>query len=216
MLKLLADYPREHDAIITTCMTTLGNGYVQQVIKASQQQVPKTAATPQIQPPQPQDPHTADEAAKQKVKESAADLNATTYASLLVAAKDDTDSKQGRWKFLNILDRCDDPRTRQRMGEKFRELTGQTLEAFIKAADWGGKRDEQQALAMISSDRGATETKLERMSPQARKELTAKANAWAEQVLVVTRTKDADDDDQAVKIARVLGPRSPEEIEMIL
>ncbi len=101
------------------------------------------------------------------------------------------------------------------MGEKFRELTGQTLEAFIKAADWGGKRDEQQALAMISSDRSAAESKLEKMSPQARKELAGKANAWAEQVLAVTRTKDADDDDQAVKIARVLGPRSPEEIEMI-
>lgn len=217
VVKLLAEYPREHDAIIGACMTTLGNGFVQQVIKAAQQQQQqaKPATAPAPQAPQPQDPHVADEAAKQKAKESVAELNATTYASLLLAAKDDTDSKQGRWKFLNILDRCDDPLTRQKMGEKFRELTGQTLDAFIKAADWGGKRDQQQALAMISADRGAAETKLEKMSPQARKELAAKANAWAEQVLAVTRTKDADDDDQAVKIARVLGPRSPEEIEMI-
>src|SRR6185312_5545669 len=87
--------------------------------------------------------------------------------------------------------------------------------AFIKSADWAGNRDEQQALAMISSDRSAAESRIEKMSPQARKELATKANAWAEQVLAVTRTKDADDDDEAVKIARVLGPRTPEEIEMI-
>ncbi|MEO8846836.1 MAG: hypothetical protein ABI591_17015, partial [Kofleriaceae bacterium] len=213
VVKLLAEYPREHDAIIYACMTTLGNSYVQQVIKASAAAQPKVQAS--VAAPQPQDPHVADEAAKLKVKESVAELNATTYATLLVAAKDDTDNKQGRWKFLNVLDRVDDPLTRHKMMEKFKALTGQPLEMFIAHADWGGKRDQDQALAMISAKRGQTERELEKMPPGDRKQLAAKANAWAEEVLKVTRSKDADDDDEAVKIARVLGPRTPIEIEMI-
>ncbi|MEO8846460.1 MAG: hypothetical protein ABI704_33115 [Kofleriaceae bacterium] len=217
--KLVAEYPRERDSIVRVCMQALGNSYVQQVIKASAQQAPAKpaeAARPaeaaaQVQP----QPGAAHDDAAQKAKESVAELNATTYATLLVAAKDDTDSKQARWKFLNILDRCDDPLTRHKMAEKFQHLTGQSLDAFIKSASWAGKRDQAQALQMISSQRDAADAKLEKLTPAQRKELTAKANAWAEQILQVTRTKEADDDDQAVKISRVLGPRSPEEIEMI-
>jgi hypothetical protein len=211
--RLLAECPREHDSIIHACMTTFGNSYVQQVIRASALARPLRA--PAELAPQPQDPHAADEAARPKTKELVAELNATAYAALLVAAKDDTDAKQGRWNFLNILDRCDDPLTRHKMMEKFQTMTNESLEAFIRKSDWHGKRDQQQALAMISGARDKADNQLEKMPPAERKELAARASAWAEQILAVTRTKDADDDDVAVKIARVLGPRTPVEIEMI-
>jgi hypothetical protein len=142
VVKLLAEYPREHHSIINACMTTFGNSYVQQVIKASAVATPGKA--PAVVAPQLQDPHTADEAVKQKVRESVAELNATTYAALLVAAKGDTDAKQGRWRFLNILDGCDDTLTRHKMMDKFQAMTNEPLEHFIKNADWHGKRDQQR------------------------------------------------------------------------
>ena len=212
--KLVAEYPRERTSIMTVCTQTLGNGFVQQVIKAAAQQ-PQAQPSAQPKPAEAATPTANHDESAEKIKDSVAELNATTYAALLVAAKDDTDSKQARWQFLNVLDRCDDPLTRHKMAEKFEHLTGQSLESFIKNASWAGKRDQAQALQMISSQRDAADAKLEKLSPAQRKELTAKANAWAEQILQVTRIKDADDDDQAVKIARVLGPRTPEEIELI-
>ncbi|MCE9576333.1 MAG: hypothetical protein K8W52_24510 [Deltaproteobacteria bacterium] len=53
------------------------------------------------------------------------------------------------------------------------------------------------------------------MAPAQRSALAGQASGWAQQVLDVTGTDDANDDASAQQIARVLGPRSPEEIEAI-
>lgn len=47
--KLIAEYPRERDSLVRVCMQTLGNSYVQQVIKASAQQ-PQAKAAEQAKP----------------------------------------------------------------------------------------------------------------------------------------------------------------------
>ena len=86
---------------------------------------------------------------------------------------------------------------------------------FIGTADWHGGRDKEQALQMVSADRDHAEAKLQAMTPAARKELQGKANGWAQRVLAVTRTDDADSDTAAADIFRTLGPRSPEEVEAI-
>ncbi len=150
-----------------------------------------------------------------KARESMAEMQATTYAMALAMNRGGTDRKQDRFQFLNILDKVDDPLVRAKMMEKFQQQTGQSLHDFIDKADWHGGRDKAQALDLISDKRGETEAKLAQMPPGERKQLAAKASGWAEQVLAVTRTDDANDDDNAQKIARVLGPRSPEEIEAI-
>ncbi len=198
---------------------SLGNGYVQQVIQASAAKAAEhpgvAAATRQAAVDAGAEQHAHDEEVKAQVRDQLADLQATTFAATLVSAKDDTDHKAARWQFLNVLDRVDDPLVRHKMMAKFQQMTGVSLRDFIDKADWHGNRDQAQALDMISDDRDATEHALEKMNPTARAALATQANAWAEQVLAVTRTDDANDDDQAQKIARVLGPRTPEEIEMI-
>jgi hypothetical protein len=98
---------------------------------------------------------------------------------------------------------------------KFEAMTHEKLEDFIAKADWHGKRDGQQALDMISEKRDAADRSLEQMTPAARAAMAAQANSWAEQVLAVTRTDGANDDENAQKIARVRGPRTPAEIELI-
>src|SRR5262245_40905414 len=82
----------------------------------------------------------------------AKDMQASAYATQLMLSKGKTDDKKARWEFLNTLDRIDDPVVRAKVLAKFREQNrGQSLEEFIKHADWDGGRDKQQALEMISS-----------------------------------------------------------------
>jgi hypothetical protein len=140
---------------------------------------------------------------------------AETAARELVAAKDDTDHVTARWKFLNTLDRVDDPFTRQRMKTHFLRFTGQRLEEFIEHADWHGKRDKEQAEALISEKRGNVEQELAAMDPKKRKELEIKAIDWAGQIIAHTDKSDANDDDNAQVIFHILGPRTPVEVELI-
>lgn len=143
------------------------------------------------------------------------DLEATTLAMQLVVQKDHTDSKYGNYAFLNALETARDPEVRAAMSAKFEAMTKEKLDHFVDHADWYGKRDKDQAKDLISEKRDQTDGKLAALSPEARKELNKKADAWAQQILSVTRKDGANDDVNAQKIARVLGPRSPEEIEAI-
>ncbi len=144
-----------------------------------------------------------------------ASLAGAAHASALVATKDQTDENRGRWQFLNQLDAVDDVDVRHAMMAAFEQSPGQSLDGFVAGADWHGDCDFNQALALISPARDATNRRLAAMAPAERKALAAQAGDWAQQVLAVTRRDDADDDENAQQIARVLGPRSPEEIEEI-
>lgn len=150
-----------------------------------------------------------------QIRENIANVQAQQYAAVLVNARGQVDNKQARFELLNTLDRVDDPEIRQKMLAKFQESTGQSLEAFIEKADWHGGRDKQEALRLISPERDVAAAKIKAMSPVARKELESKANEWAQRVLAVTRTEDPDSDEAAADIFRTLGPRSPEEVEMV-
>ncbi|MCE9572195.1 MAG: hypothetical protein K8W52_03480 [Deltaproteobacteria bacterium] len=143
------------------------------------------------------------------------ELKAASSASLLLATKDETDDTRGRWHFLNALDRVDDPAVRHRMMENFAQQSGESLPDFIAEADWDGERDRDQALALISPERDAAEQTLQAMTPGDRAHLDDRAAEWTQQVLAVTRADGADTGEGAAKIARVLGPRTPEEIEAI-
>jgi hypothetical protein len=140
---------------------------------------------------------------------------ADTAARELVAAREDTDHVTARWKFFNTLDRVSDPETRARMKARFYELTHENLEYFIQHADWCGTRDKEQAFALISYKRDDAERELAALAPEKRKKLELDAFAWAGQVLAVVGNSDANDDVNAREIFRVLGPRSPVEIEAI-
>lgn len=150
-----------------------------------------------------------------QVQENLKELEATRYAQTLASARGSVDNKQARYEFLNTLDKVADPDMRHRMMAKFSEATGQSLEKFIQTADWDGGRDKEEALRLISPERDAAAEKIKGMSPDERKKLEGKANDWAQRVLAVTRIEDADSDTAAADIFRTLGPRSPEEVEMI-
>lgn len=151
-----------------------------------------------------------------------ASLRATTaavaggaYAAQLVAAMEDTDSRRERWRFLDVLDRVDDPATRAAMMAAFARTTGQPLREFVEGADWDGEHDRTEARALIAPERDRAEAELAAMAPEARARLTGQAHGWAQQVLDVTRDSDADDDPMAHQLIAVLGPRTPVEIEAI-
>ena len=143
------------------------------------------------------------------------DMQATAHAAALIATRGTTGDAHARWQFLNTLDRVADPAMRHKMMAKFAVQTGTSLQDFITTTDWHSRRDQEQALDLISPKRDAAEHEMQAMSPAARKKLTADASGWSQQVLDVTRGEDANDDANAVKISRVLGQRSPVEIEAI-
>ncbi len=150
-----------------------------------------------------------------QIQANLAAINGRNYAQVLVQNVDNTDNKKARWEFLNTLDRVDDPATRHQMMTAFAEQTGQSLEEFITQADWHGERDRAQALSLISPERDAAAARIEAMSPDEQKALKVNAKRWAQQVLSVTRTEEADDDGNAAGIYRALGQRTPEELEAI-
>lgn len=136
-------------------------------------------------------------------------------ASLLVVNRSQVGDRTGRYQFLNVLDRVDDPAIREKVIAKFEKMTHQPLRDFIEQAPWDGKRDKEQARALISPERGKTEQTLAAMPPRDRALLDAQASDWAETILDVTGKNGANHDDNARKIFRVLGPRTPVQIEAI-
>lgn len=164
--------------------------------------------------------HVATEPAKAKspqdrARDQMADFQAQTYANLLISSKGNTDDKKARWTFLNTLDRVDDPVIRQKMKEKFAQQTGQKLDDFIEHADWHGGRDKQQALDMISPERDATERKLAAMPAAERNKLEAEAHRDANKLLNITNADDANDKENAHRIADLTTGKTPEQIELL-
>ena len=87
------------------------------------------------------------------------------------------------------------------------------LQVFIQNTEWHGDRDQEQALALISPERGTAESELQALSPEARKKLNAGANGWSQQILKAARPDDANDNSETIAV--VLGTRSAVEIEAI-
>lgn len=147
--------------------------------------------------------------------EALVDMQATAHAAALTLTRHTTNDPQARWKFLNTLDRIDDPVLRAKTLQQFQAQTGMPLQVFIDNTEWHSDRDQEQALALISPERGAAERDLQALSPEDRKKLSAKANDWSQQILHVTRATDADTDDNGPKVANALRSRTPVEMEAI-
>jgi hypothetical protein len=144
-----------------------------------------------------------------------ASLSGSASAAALVTARPGTRDSRDKWQFLNTLDRVDDPDARHAMMASYAAGTGGSLADTIAHAAWPGARDAEQARALISPERDAAERDLAAMTPAARAQLTGRASSWAGEITDVTRAAGANDDNNAQKIARVLGPRTPAEIEAI-
>ncbi len=93
-------------------------------------------------------------------------------------------------------------------------MNNQSLETYISGADFHGKRDQKVASDLISDKRDAGWDELANLSPADRAKKEAQATDWAIQILSSTTIHDHGDDNVR-KIFRVLGPRTPGEIELI-
>ncbi len=152
------------------------------------------------------------------MKEALDNMRAAAETAVLVSTMGQVGDRNGRWKFLNTLDRVDDPNVRKKMAAQFESQTGQKLGDFVENAGWHSKRDKEQAKDLISHERGEVETKLaelEQKSPAAFKARERQAKEWATKILSTTRADDVDDDKSAKTIFDTLGQRTPEEIELI-
>lgn len=143
------------------------------------------------------------------------DMRAAAETAVLVTSMHQTGDRDGRWRFLNTLDRVDDPAVRAKMKAQFAAQTGKSLDDFVATTTWHSPRDREQAAELIGDRRGDTERSIATKSPHEQKKLRVQSIKWAEQVLAVTRKDDIDDDASAKAIFDTLGPRSPEEVEMI-
>ncbi len=153
-----------------------------------------------------------------KIKDAMDNVRAIAETQTLIATMGKVGDQRGRWQFLNTLDRVDDPAVRAKMKKQFEEQTGQTLDHFIDTAGFYSKRDREQAKDMLSDERGETEKKLAeqaRSDPEAYEKKKLQAIKWASTVLQTTRKDDVDHDADAKPIYDALGPRTPEEIELI-
>ncbi len=153
-----------------------------------------------------------------KLKDAMDNVRAIAETQTLIATMGKVGDQRGRWQFLNTLDRVDDPAVRSKMKKQFEEQTGQTLDHFIDTAGFYSKRDREQAKDMLSDERGETEKKLAeqaRSDPEAYEKKKLQAIKWASTVLQTTRKDDVDHDADAKPIYDALGPRTPEEIELI-
>jgi hypothetical protein len=152
------------------------------------------------------------------LKEAMDNMRAAAETAVLVSTMGKVGDREGRWKFLNTLDRVDDPTIRKKMKEQFAAQTGQTLDQFIETAGFYSKRDREQAKDMLSDQRSATEenlAELAKTNPAEYEQKKTQAIKWAHQVLITTRKDDVDHDSDAKPIYDALGPRTPEEIELI-
>jgi hypothetical protein len=127
-----------------------------------------------------------------------------------------TNDRTGRYHIFHILEEADDPLTRKYLKEQFAKTNGgQSLESFLLNAKWSGAGDHTHAVDLLSEKRDQASAKLAAMSPAQREALEDKAAVWANKLLGVTRAPDSDDSEHADESAAILGPRSPEELEVI-
>ncbi|MGE3459653.1 MAG: hypothetical protein AB7O24_31360 [Kofleriaceae bacterium] len=152
------------------------------------------------------------------MKEAMDNMRAAAETAVLVSTMGQVGDRNGRWKFLNTLDRIDDPTVRAKVKQQFEAQTKQSLDHFIETAPWHSKRDREQAQDMVSSKRDHTEdslSKLAKENPAEYEKKRVQAIQWASLVLQTTRKDDVDHDSDAKPIFDTLGPRTPEEIELI-
>jgi hypothetical protein len=152
---------------------------------------------------------------KDHAQDAISNAHAIAEAAILAVTKKKAGDRDGRFMFLNSLDRVDDPDTRHKMMDHYKSITGEKLDTTIQNADWHSGRDKQQALDLISTKRDEAHHTLASLAPAERKQLDADAEKWAAKILDVTRIDDANDDVNARQITNVLGQRQPHEIEAI-
>ncbi len=143
-----------------------------------------------------------------------AEAHAIAEASVLaISLKQDT--RDAKYRAVDTLDRVADPEMRKRMMVHYERITDEKLDASIEKSASFDKRDKEQALDLISTQRDAAYTKLAGLPPAEKASLEKNAETWASQVLAVTRPDDADEDGNARKIVNVLGPLEPYQIEAV-
>jgi hypothetical protein len=141
-------------------------------------------------------------------------LNASVFnAALMVHGK--SGDRDSQYAMMHVLESADDALTRRKMKEQFAAQTNGSLTDFLGNQKWDSAHGKDQALDLVSDKRDAATDKLAAMSPDKRADLEDKAAGWADKILNVTRGTDRDNSENADKIAAILGPRSPEEIEVI-
>ncbi len=123
--------------------------------------------------------------------------------------------RNSQYEMMHVLEGADDALTRKKMKEQFAAQGNGSLTDYLGKQKWDSAHGKTQALDLVSDKRDATTDKLAAMSPDKRADLEDKAAGWADKILNVTRGSDRDDSENADKIAAILGPRSPEEIEVI-
>ncbi|MFN0246943.1 MAG: hypothetical protein ACKV2T_08535 [Kofleriaceae bacterium] len=148
------------------------------------------------------------------VAEKMAALNASVFnAALMVHGKNG--DRNSQYAMMHVLESADDALTRKKMKEQFAAHTNGSLTDFLGKHTWDSAHGKEQALDLVSDKRDAATDKLAAMSPDKRADLEDKAAGWADKILNVTRGTERDNSENADKIAAILGPRSPEEIEVI-
>lgn len=124
--------------------------------------------------------------------------------------------RDAKYKLQDILERADDSATRKKLRE-FHAAShgGESLDDMITSQEGLDDNARKHAHSLVSEKRDAATDKLAAMDPKARAELEDKAAVWADKLFKVTRSDDRDDSEHADDVAGILGPRSPEELEVI-
>ena len=124
--------------------------------------------------------------------------------------------RDAKHKLQDILERAGDSATRKKLRELHAASNGgETLDEMIASHEGLDDHARKHASSLVSDKRDAATDKLAAMDPKTRADLEDKAATWADQVMDITQGADRDDSEHADKIASILGPRSPEEIEVI-
>jgi hypothetical protein len=134
-------------------------------------------------------------------------------AALMVHGK--KGDRNSQYAMMHVLEGADDALTRKKMKEQFAAQTNGSLTDYLGKQKWDSAHGKDQALDLVSDKRDLATNNFASMSPDKRADLEDKAAGWADKILNVTRGSDRDDSENADKIAAILGPRSPEEIEVI-
>ena len=146
--------------------------------------------------------------------EKLAAMKASAFnAALMVHGK--KGDRNSQYEMLQVLESADDTLTRTKMKEQFAAQTNGSLTDYLGKQKWESAHGKDEALDLMSDKRDITTSNLAAMSPDKRADLEDKAAGWADKILNVTRGSDRDDSENADKIAAILGPRSPEEMEVI-
>ena len=146
--------------------------------------------------------------------EKLAAMKASAFnAALQVHAKNGDRASQ--FEMMHVLESADDALTRRKMKEQFAAQNHGSLTDFLGNTTWDNARSKDEALELVSARRDETTNKLAAMSPEKREALEEQAAGWADKILNATRGSDRDDSENADRVAAILGPRSPEEIEVI-